>query len=53
MFSEFINEIVKELEAKENRERSRGVDAQFSFKYAVRYILETLWRDNFDTSQRK
>ena len=53
MFSEFINEIVKELEAKENRERGRGVDAQFSFKYAVQYILETLWRDNLSIPARE
>jgi hypothetical protein len=45
MFSEFVKEITKELEAKESRKRARGADAQISFNYAVGYILRELWRD--------
>lgn len=45
MFSEFVKEITKELEAKESRNRARSADAQLSFNYAVKYILEELWRN--------
>ena len=45
MFSEFVKEITKELEAKESRNRARGADTQISFNYAVGYILKELWRD--------
>ena len=45
MFSEFVKEITKELEAKESRNRARGADAQISFSYAVGHILTELWRD--------
>ena len=45
MFDELINEIVKELESKESRERSRSNAAQAAFEFAVRSILEDLWRD--------
>ena len=45
MFSEFINEITKELEVKESRNRTRGANAQISFSYAVGYILKELWRN--------
>ena len=43
MFSEFLNEITKELEAKESRNRARGANAQISFSYAVGYILKELF----------
>ena len=42
MFDELINEIVKELESKESRERSRSNAAQAAFEFAVRSILEDL-----------
>jgi hypothetical protein len=45
MFEEQIKEIIKELEAKESRSRARRDDAQVSFEYAVRSILEGLWRN--------
>ena len=45
MFSEFVKEITKELEAKESRNRARGANAQISFNYAVGYILKELWRN--------
>ena len=45
MFEELIKEITKELEAKESRSRARRDDAQVSFEYAVRSILEGLWRN--------
>ena len=45
MFEELIKEIIKELEAKESRSRARRDDAQVSFEYAVRSILEGLWRN--------
>ena len=45
MFSEFVKEVTKELEAKESRKRARGADAQISFNYAVGRILTEIWRD--------
>ena len=45
MFSEFVKEVTKELEAKESRKRARGADAQISFNYAVGHILTEIWRD--------
>ena len=45
MFDELIKEITKELEAKESRSRARRDDAQVSFEYTVRSILEGLWRN--------
>ena len=45
MFEELIKEITKELEAKESRSRARRDEAQVSFEYAVRSILEGLWRN--------
>ena len=45
MFEELIKEITKELAAKESRSRARRDDAQVSFEYAVRSILEGLWRN--------
>ena len=51
MFSEFVKEIAKELEAKESRNRARGADAQISFNYAVGYILKELWRDTLHIQQ--
>ena len=53
MFSEFKNEIVKELEAKESRVRARSADAQVSFNYAVQHILETLWRDSLSVPPKE
>ena len=44
MFDEFVKEITSELEAKESRGRARSADAQDNFAYAVRSILEGLWR---------
>ncbi len=44
MFDEFVKEITSELEAKESRGRARSGDAQDNFAYAVRFILENLWR---------
>ena len=46
MFHELINEIVKELKSKESRERSRSNTAQAASEFAVRSILEGLWRDS-------
>jgi hypothetical protein len=45
MFEDLIKEITNELEAKESRSRARRDDAQFNFEYAVRSILERLWRN--------
>ena len=45
MFSEFVKEITKELEAKESRDRARSADAQSTFSYAVGNILKELWRN--------
>ena len=44
MFDEFVKEITSELEAKESRGRARSGDAQDNFEYAVRFILEGLWK---------
>ena len=53
MFSEFVKEITKELEAKESRDRARSADAQSTFSYAVGYILEKLWRDTLSYPPRE
>ena len=53
MFSEFVEEIAKELEAKESRNRARGADAQISFNYAVGYLLKELWRDTLSYPPRE
>ena len=45
MFSEFVKEITKELEAKESRNKARSADAQSTFSYAVGNILKELWRN--------
>ena len=45
MFSEFVKEITKELEAEESRDRARSADAQSTFSYAVGNILKELWRN--------
>ena len=45
MFDEFVKEITSELEAKESRGRARSGDAQGNFEYAVRFILEGLWKN--------
>ena len=47
MFEELIKEIIKELEAKESRSRARRDDAQVSFEYAVRSILEGVLEELF------
>ena len=44
MFDEFVKEITSELEAKESKKRARSDDAQDNFEYAVRFILEGLWK---------
>ena len=44
MFDEFVKEIIGELEAKESKKRARSDDAQGNFEYAVRFILEGLWK---------
>ena len=49
MFEELIKEITKELEAKESRSRARRDDAQVSFEYAVRFILQELWRNSLSS----
>ena len=53
MFSEFVKEIVKELEAKESRKRARSADAQSTFSYAVGYIVKKLWRDTLSYPPRE
>ena len=53
MFSEFVKEITKELEAKESRNRARGADKQLTFSYAVGYILKKLWRDTLSYPPRE
>ena len=53
MFSEFVKEITKELEAKESRKRARGADKQLRFSYAVGYILKKLWRDTLSYPPRE
>jgi len=53
MFSEFVKEITKELEEKESRKRARGTDAQFTFKYALGYVLKELWRDTLSYPARE
>ena len=53
MFSEFVKEITKELEAKESRNRARGANAQISFNYAVGYLLKELWRDTLSYPPRE
>ena len=49
MFEELIKKITKELEAKESRSRTRRDDAQVSFEYAVRFILQELWRNSLSS----
>ena len=46
MFDELTKEITKDLEAKESRQRARRDDAQAAFEYAVKHILEQLWRNS-------
>ena len=53
MFSAFINEIVKELEAKESRVRARDAASKLKFKYAVRYILKELWVNTLSIPPRE
>ena len=53
MFEELVKEITKELEAKENRGRSRSADAQNNFEYAVCYILGELWKASLSYPQRE
>ena len=53
MFSEFVKEITKELEAKESRKRARGADKQLTFSYAVGYIVKKLWRDTLSYPPRE
>ena len=53
MFSEFVKEITKELEAKESRSRTRDANAQIAFNYAVGYLLKKLWRDTLSYPPRE
>ena len=53
MFSEFVKEITKELEAKESRKRARGADKQLTFSYAVGNILRELWRNTLSYPPRE
>ena len=53
MFSEFVKEITKELEAKESRNRARDANAQIAFNYAVGYLLKQLWRDTLSYPPRE
>jgi len=46
MFDELTKEITKDLEAKESRQRARRDGAQAAFEYAVKHILEQLWRNS-------
>ena len=45
MFNNFVQEIIKELEQSEHRQRVRRVSAQANFEYAVEYLLRELWKD--------
>ena len=44
MFEELILEITKMIEGIEGRKRSRTLDEQPRFQYAIRYILTDLWK---------
>ena len=53
MFSEFVKEITKELEAKESRNKARSADAKSTFSYAVGNILRELWRNTLSYPPRE
>ena len=46
MFDEFVKEITKEIELKENRGRARDDDAKVRFEYAVKFLISELWRNS-------
>ena len=43
MFSDLVQEIIKELEQSEHRQRARRESAQINFEYCVEYLLTQLW----------
>ena len=53
MFDELTKEITKDLEAKESRQRARRDDAKAAFEYAVKHILEQLWRNSLSLPPRE
>ena len=44
MFNELVNEISKDIQKHEQRNRLRTTEEQSRFEYAVEYILTDLWK---------
>ena len=53
MFDEFVKEITKEIELKENRGRARGDDIKVRFEYAVKFLISELWRNSLSYPPRE
>ena len=53
MFEEFVKEITKELEAKENRSRAQSAAPHARFEYAVSFLLRELWRNSLSYPLRE
>jgi hypothetical protein len=45
MFDELVQEIIKEIEQREQRQRARRESAQINFEYCVEYLLTQLWKN--------
>ena len=45
--TELFNQLLKEIQDKEDRTRSRTADEQIRFDYALTKMLEDIWKNHF------